>query len=68
MRGVDVVHDHTLTGPLYGHPPAGTPMVTTAHGPFDPTLGPIYRAMRGVAVVAISHHQAATARGVHWPP
>jgi hypothetical protein len=38
--------------------------VTTAHGPFDATLSPVYRAMRGVAVVAISHHQAATADGV----
>src|SRR3954451_5563692 len=64
MTDVDVVHDHTLTGPLYRHPPAGAPVVTTAHGPFDATLGPIYRAMRGVAVVAISNHQAATADGV----
>src|SRR4051794_38709940 len=64
MSDVDVVHDHTLTGPLYRPPPAGTPVVTTAHGPFDATLSPVYRAMRGVAVVAISYHQAATADGV----
>jgi glycosyltransferase involved in cell wall biosynthesis len=64
MSDVDLVHDHTLTGPLYRRPPAGTPVVTTAHGPFDATLSPIYRAMRGVAVVAISYHQAATADGV----
>ncbi|MCW2846191.1 MAG: glycosyl transferase, group 1 [Marmoricola sp.] len=64
MTDVDVVHDHTLVGPLCGRAPAGTPVVTTAHGPFDGTLGPIYRAMRGVAVVAISHHQATTAHGV----
>jgi glycosyltransferase involved in cell wall biosynthesis len=64
MTDVDVVHDHTLTGPLYRHAPAGTPVVTTAHGPFDATLSPVYRAMRGVAVVAISYHQAATAVGV----
>ena len=55
MTDVDVVHDHTLTGPLYRHAPAGKPVVTTAHGPFDATLRPVYRAMRGVAVVAISH-------------
>jgi glycosyltransferase involved in cell wall biosynthesis len=61
MVDVDVVHDHTLTGPFYRHAPARTPVVTTAHGPFDEPLGPIYRAMRGVTVVAISHHQAATA-------
>jgi glycosyltransferase involved in cell wall biosynthesis len=64
MTDVDIVHDHTLVGPLYGHAPVRTPVVTTAHGPFDANLGPVYRAMRGVAVVAISHHQAATADGV----
>jgi glycosyltransferase involved in cell wall biosynthesis len=61
MTDVDVVHDHTLTGPLYRHLPGGPPVVTTAHGPFDAALAPVYRAMRGVAVVAISYHQAATA-------
>jgi glycosyltransferase involved in cell wall biosynthesis len=62
MTDVDVVHDHTVIGPLYRRRPRPEqPVVTTAHGPFDATLGPIYRAMRGVAVVAISHHQASTA-------
>jgi glycosyltransferase involved in cell wall biosynthesis len=64
MGDVDVVHDHTLTGPLYRHAPARTSVVTTAHGPFNETLGPVYRAMRGVTVIAISHHQAATAGDV----
>ena len=64
MTDVDLVHDHTVTGPLYRHPPDAPPVVTTAHGPFDATLGPVYRAMREVAVVAISHHQATTADGV----
>jgi glycosyltransferase involved in cell wall biosynthesis len=64
MTDVDVVHDHTLTGPLFRHPPACPPVVTTAHGPFDATLSPVYRAMRGVAVLAISYHQAATADGI----
>jgi glycosyltransferase involved in cell wall biosynthesis len=64
MTDVDVVHDHTMTGPLYRHPPAGPPVVTTAHGPFNAALAPVYRAMRGVAVVAISYHQANTAQGV----
>jgi glycosyltransferase involved in cell wall biosynthesis len=63
MRDVDIVHDHTLTGPLYGYVPNTAPVVTTAHGPFDDTLAPIYRAMRGIPVIAISHHQATTARG-----
>jgi glycosyltransferase involved in cell wall biosynthesis len=64
MREMDIVHDHTLIGPLYGHVPAGRPVVTTAHGPFDATLAPVYRAMRGVSIIAISHHQASTAAGV----
>jgi glycosyltransferase involved in cell wall biosynthesis len=63
MTEVDIVHDHTVTGPFYGPARTGRPVATTAHGPFDATLGPIYRAMRGVALVAISHHQAATAHG-----
>jgi glycosyltransferase involved in cell wall biosynthesis len=64
MTEVDIVHDHTLVGPLSCHAPVGTPVVTTAHGPFDAAMGTVYRAMRGVAMVAISHHQAATADGI----
>lgn len=64
MGGMDVVHDHTLTGPLLRRPPGGPPVVTTAHGPFDEDLGPLYRAMQGVGVVAISCAQAATGDGV----
>lgn len=63
MHDVDIVHDHTVTGPLYGHVPNGAPVVTTAHGPFDAALAPLYRAMRGVPIIAISRHQASTARG-----
>jgi glycosyltransferase involved in cell wall biosynthesis len=64
LADVDVVHDHTLTGPLYRRSRPGQPVVTTAHGPFDAMLSPIYQAMRGVAVLAISRHQATTATGV----
>jgi glycosyltransferase involved in cell wall biosynthesis len=64
MRGVDVIHDHTVAGPLYHHELPGTPVVTTNHGPFDATTIPLYRAMRGVSVLAVSHHQASTAAGV----
>jgi glycosyltransferase involved in cell wall biosynthesis len=63
MRDMDIVHDHTVMGPLYGHVPAGIPVVTTAHGPFDAAMTPVYRAMRRVSVIAISHHQATTAEG-----
>jgi glycosyltransferase involved in cell wall biosynthesis len=64
MADVDVVHDHTMCGPMYGHRPVGVPIVTTNHGPFDDTLKSIYRALRDVPVIAISHSQAAMADGV----
>jgi glycosyltransferase involved in cell wall biosynthesis len=64
MSDVDVIHDHTLAGPLYRRPPSPVPVVTTNHGPFDETFTPIYRALRGVPVLAISHSQASTATGV----
>jgi glycosyltransferase involved in cell wall biosynthesis len=41
----------------------GLPVVTTNHGPFDDVLNPIYRALRDVPVIAISHSQASTADG-----
>lgn len=61
MTDVDVIHDHTLAGPLYHRPNRTIPVVTTNHGRFDATLTPLFRAMRGVPVLAISHHQASTA-------
>jgi len=63
MGDVDVIHDHTMCGPVYRHRPVGVPVVTTNHGPFDDTLNPIYRALRDVPVIAISHSQASTAHG-----
>jgi glycosyltransferase involved in cell wall biosynthesis len=54
----DVIHDHTLMGPVYGQR-FGIPIVTTNHGPFDSELGDVYRALaRTVAIVAISRRQA----------
>jgi glycosyltransferase involved in cell wall biosynthesis len=65
MRTVDVVHDHTIGGPLYRHRPTGVPVVTTNHGPFEPRTTCLFRHMqRDTAIVAISHHQASTADGV----
>src|SRR3954471_24475993 len=64
MADVDVVHDHTMCGPVYRHRSVGVPVVTTNHGPFDDTLNPIYRALRDVPVIATSHAQASTADGV----
>jgi glycosyltransferase involved in cell wall biosynthesis len=61
----DIVHDHTLVGPVYADRFAGLPVVTTNHGPFQSELGDYYRAIGdSTPVIAISHHQASTATGV----
>ncbi|MGP0224976.1 MULTISPECIES: glycosyltransferase family 4 protein [unclassified Paenarthrobacter] len=58
MDGVDIIHDHTLAGPLYAHRPPGIPVVTTIHGPLNHQSTGLYRAMEGdTAIVAISHDQ-----------
>ena len=56
---VEVVHDHSLAGPLAA---AGrsTPTVLTAHGPVDGEFGAYYRRL-GLPVVAISDFQRHTA-------
>ena len=62
----DVVHDHTLVGPLYAARFPHLPVITTNHGPFLSDLGCLYRAVSPqVPVIAISHHQASTATGVN---
>ncbi len=64
-RGADIVHDHTLVGPVYADRFAGLPVVTTNHGPFQSELGDYYRAIGdNTPVIAISHHQASTANGI----
>jgi glycosyltransferase involved in cell wall biosynthesis len=66
MAEMDVIHDHTIGGPLYRHRPDGVPVVTTNHGPFERRTNIIFRSMqRDTAIVAISRHQASTADGVH---
>ena len=65
MGRMDVIHDHTLAGPLYRHRPPCVPVVVTSHGPFLPAERDLFRAIhRDTAVVAISHHQASTAAGI----
>ena len=62
LDGADVVHDHTLVGPLYSGAFPGLPVVTTNHGPFNAALIDLYRVVSGrVPIIAISHHQASTA-------
>jgi glycosyltransferase involved in cell wall biosynthesis len=58
----DIVHDHTLVGPVYADRFPHLPVVTTNHGPFQGELGDYYRAIAAkTPIIAISHHQASTA-------
>ena len=60
--GVDIVHDHTVAGPLLAHRAGGSPVVTTNHGPFTDDAKALYRSTaRRVPLIAISHHQASVA-------
>ena len=65
LASCDIVHDHTVIGPAYAERLASLPVVTTNHGPFDRELLDVYRAVaHRVPVIAISHAQAAAARGL----
>ncbi|MGQ0433709.1 MAG: glycosyltransferase family 4 protein [Microthrixaceae bacterium] len=64
LAGVDLIHDHTLSGPQWAcaHQ-CEMPVITTAHGPFTPELRERYGglAAAGASVVAISHSQRRSA-------
>ncbi len=67
LADVDVIHDHTVLGPLLARRTGldGPPVVVTNHGPFTALTRPIFRAIaRRAAVVAISHDQARRAGDV----
>lgn len=65
VQHCDIVHDHTLVGPLYSAAFPDLPVVTTNHGPFNDELIDLYRIISArVPVIAISEHQASTAPGV----
>lgn len=67
LRDVDIVHDHTILGPLLaaGSIKAAAPVVTTHHGTFSPDCRRIFTATaEHASIIAISHSQAATADGV----
>ncbi|MDE8668795.1 glycosyltransferase family 4 protein [Pseudarthrobacter sp. H3Y2-7] len=56
---VDIIHDHTLAGPLLARRASGAPVVTTIHGPLIPSSADLYRAMAAdTAIIAISRDQA----------
>src|SRR4051812_34619309 len=42
VRDFDIVHDHTITGPIYAKGHSDAQVVTTNHGPFTEELDDIY--------------------------
>ena len=64
-KGFDIVHDHTLAGPVYAQRFPDLEVVTTNHGPFNDELLDIYRVIAPwVSIIAISHSQASYADGL----
>ena len=67
---IDVVHDHTTSGPLNAEVYArwGLPTVVTMHGPADdPDLRSYYGALgSSIHMVAISHRQRSLAPELNW--
>lgn len=58
VQGFDIVHDHTVVGPLYAQRYPGLRVVTTVHGPLDVDLAGIYRRITAeVPLIAISQAQ-----------
>jgi len=56
----DVVHDHTLAGPMYSERFPSLRVVTTNHNLFSRTNNAIFGAAPHAALVAISHSHAAS--------
>lgn len=64
LDDVDIIHDHTVLGPLISGRAGITrrPVVVTNHGPFTPVTKPLFaEAARNASLVAISHDHAARA-------
>lgn len=65
LQDVDIIHDHTLAGPLYMNRPAGIPLVTTIHGPLHSQAVDIYRTIaQRASIIAISRDQTSHAPSV----
>jgi glycosyltransferase involved in cell wall biosynthesis len=63
---VDVVHDHSLAGPLLARG-RDVPTVVTAHGPVTGEMGRYYRSLGdSVHLVALSEAQRVAAPSLHW--
>ena len=58
VRDCDVVHDHTVAGPLYAGRFPDLRVVTTIHGEFNDEMTDLYTEIaRTVPIIAISHAQ-----------
>jgi glycosyltransferase involved in cell wall biosynthesis len=67
--GLDLVHDHTLAGPLNApvYADAGVPTVVTMHGPVEQDLRQLYSILDGdIHLVAISERQRQLAPELPW--
>jgi len=65
VRDMDIVHDHTVVGPVVAAARDARNVVTTNHGPFTADVTEIYRSIGArIPLIAISHHQASTSGGV----
>ncbi|MGB8020971.1 MAG: glycosyltransferase family 4 protein [Candidatus Nanopelagicales bacterium] len=55
----DIIHDHTIIGPVYAQGRVRGKVVTTNHGPFQGEVNEIFaRVAQHAALIAISHDQA----------
>ncbi len=58
VGGYDIVHDHTVIGPIYSEILPDVKVVTTIHGPFNEELTDIYRRLgHRVPIIGISEAQ-----------
>ncbi len=63
---IDVIHDHTMAGPLMARGRL-TPTVVTAHGPVQGDPGDFYRALGDtIHLIAISDAQRSMAPDLRW--
>jgi len=59
---IDIVHDHTVLGPVYAEGYTDLPVVTTVHGPFNEELIDLYgRVAHRVPLIGISQAQVKVA-------
>lgn len=65
MGGMDVIHDHTLMGPLYVNRPLQIPTFATMHGRLSPEEAEIYAAVSSkTGIIAISADQVRHVSGI----